>query len=194
MQSHPNTNHISPLPAAPKDTSLRPFVLCCFNFSPKSLFYTVSVTDLVFSIPLFLSASVLGMIFQSLMFVLSIVGIVMFAKSNNFTGTFVGCYIKMRTVMVGIFALISIALTYLFLYILMKESQDLSSHEEDMVVLHMFVHFFLVTPYCLMTLQWGVMLWGLTNAKAELDLHSGNEQVSLQKGGFDATQTMDQAL
>ena len=194
MQSHPNTNHISPLPAASKDSSLRPFVLCCFNFSPKALFYTVSVTDLVFSIPLFFTASVLGAVFQTAMFILSIVGIVMFARSNNLTGTFVGCYIKMRTVMVGIFTLISIALTYIFLYILMKESNHLDSHEEDMVVLHMFVHFFLVTPYCLMTMQWGVMLWGLNTAKAELDLHSGNEQVSLQKGSFDASHTMDQAL
>ena len=45
-----------------------------------------------------------------------------------------------------------------------------------------------------MTMQWAILLWGLTNAKADFDLGSGNQQVSVQKGGFDAGHTMEQAL
>ena len=100
MQSYPNTNHTSPLPAAPKDLTLRPFVLCCFNLSPKTLFYTMSMTDLVLTLPLFFTVSLLSMIFQSLMFMLSIAGIIMFTKSNDLNGPFIGCYIKLRAVMV----------------------------------------------------------------------------------------------
>ena len=91
--------------------------------------------------------------------------------------------------MVGIFTLISITLTDLFLDILTKQSEGLTANEQGWMTFFIFVHFFLGTPFCLMTRQ-----WGLANAKAELDLQSGNQQVSLQKGGSDASHTMEQAL
>ena len=69
----------------------------------------------------------------------------MFAKSNDLNGTFIGCYIKIRTVMVAIFTMISITLTYLFLYILTKQSEGLTTNEQDWMTFFMFVHFFLVT-------------------------------------------------
>ena len=69
----------------------------------------------------------------------------MFAKSNDLNGTFIGCYIKIRTMMVGIFTMISITLTYLFLYILTKQSEGLTTNEQDWMTVFMFMHFFLVT-------------------------------------------------
>ena len=82
------------------------------------------------------------------------------------------------------FALVSIALTYSLFYILTHEAGDIKDEVVRMLVLHMFLHFFIITPYCLMTLQWGVLLWGLTHAKAKHNRISGSEQVSLQKGAM----------